>query len=188
MPQQSTASNPRAQLESILFAAGRPVKLRDLAELTSLTVADVERELDALQASYLAGGHGLELIRPSGEAGLATHPGNSHLVQGFLRQETAGELTRPQLEALAVIAYRGPISKAELELVRGVNCSLILRNLMIRGLTQLEDEASPVPRFQVTVDFLAHLGLASVRELPNFGELSQSEVVAQAAAPPEAAA
>jgi len=64
------------------------------------------------------------------------------------------------------------VSKAELEQIRGVNCSLILRNLQIRGLVQAVDEDSPLPRYKVTVDFLRFLGLTSANALPHFDSLS----------------
>ncbi len=160
------------KVESVLFAAGKPLALKKLAELTGVTVGDVEVGLTELQRLYKENGHGLEVIVHQGEAALATHPDNSELVRQFLKREELGELTRPQLEALAVIAYRGPVSKAELEQVRGVNCSLILRNLMIRGLVQVSDESEAMPRYQVTVDFLGGLGLTSAKDLPNFDSLS----------------
>lgn len=173
-----SSSTLSAKLESVLFAAGKPLTMKKLAEVTQVTVGDVEAALQELQQGYVAGGHGLEVITHQGEAALATHPDNSELVRQFLKREELGELTRPQLEALSVIAYRGPVTRAELEQVRGVNCSLILRNLMIRGLVQVSDEAAVV-RYQVTVDFLSGLGITSVRELPNFDSLSSHENLEQ---------
>ena len=160
------------KLESVLFAAGKPLSLKKLAELTEVTVGDVEQALGELQQRYKTSGHGLEVIVHQGEAVLATHPDHSELVRQFLKKEELGELTRPQLETLSVVAYRGPVSKAELEQIRGVNCSLILRNLQIRGLVQAVDEDAPLPQYQVTVDFLRFLGLTSARELPHFESLS----------------
>lgn len=161
-----------SKVESILFAAGRPLAVQKLAELAGVAAGEVAAALGQLRALYQSHGHGLELIVHQGEAALATHPDNSELVRQFLKREELGELTRPQLEALSVIAYRGPITKAELEQVRGVNCSLILRNLMIRGLVQLTDEEGAAPRYRVTVDFLSGLGFTSVEELPNYASLS----------------
>jgi segregation and condensation protein B len=162
-----------SKLESVLFAAGKPLGLKKLAEVTQVTVGDVEQALSALQERYQSQSHGLEVIVHQGEALLATHPDNSDLVRQFLKKEELGELTRPQLETLSVVAYRGPVTKSELEQIRGVNCSLILRNLMIRGLVEATDEESPIPKYQVTVDFLRFLGLKSAGELPHFESLSQ---------------
>lgn len=178
----------RSKLESILFAAGKPLSLKKLAELTGVTVGDVEGVLAELQRLYREGSHGLEIILHQGEAVLATHPDHSELVREFLKKEEYGELTRPQLEALSVLAYRGPLVRSELEQVRGVNCSLILRNLMIRGLVEESGTGEPT-RYQVTVEFLQHLGLTSLHELPHFDELSRdanlAQVVAAATKPTE---
>lgn len=168
-----------SKIESILFAAGKPLSLKKLAELTEVTVEDAESALVELQKSYIDNGHGLEIIIHQNEALLATHPAHSELVRQFLKKEELGELTRPQLETLSVIAYRGPISKAELEQIRGVNCSLILRNLQIRGLVETTNEESPLPLYQVTVDFLRFLGITSVKQLPHFDNLSSHENLEQ---------
>lgn len=167
------AENIRAKLESILFAAGKPLKLKAIAELVGVTVADVELALKELQEQYASYEHGLEVIMGGGEAVMATHPQYSDLVRQFLKKEELGELTRPQLETLSVIAYRGPLGKGELEQIRGVNCSLILRNLQIRGLVETINEDSAILKYQVTLDFLRFLGIASKHELPNFETLSQ---------------
>lgn len=172
-PQSTGPDSLVSKLESILFAAGKPLGLKKLAEIAGVTVEDVEVALEKLQAKYSASGHGLEIILHQSEAALATHPANSELVRQFLKKEELGELTRPQLEALSVLVYRGPLTKAELEQVRGVNCSLILRNLMIRGLVQVVDEETVIPKYQVSIDFLRALGVTSVHELPNYNDLSQ---------------
>ena len=160
------------KLESVLFAAGKPLSLKKLAELGQVTVGDVEQALQELQKLYQSAEHGLEVVIHQGEAVLATHPDHSELVRQFLKKEELGELTRPQLETLSVVAYRGPVTKPELEQIRGVNCSLILRNLQIRGLVQVVDEESPIPKYQVTVDFIRFLGLTATSQLPHFASLS----------------
>jgi segregation and condensation protein B len=85
-------------------------------------------------------------------------------------------LTQPSIETLTIIAYRGPISKAEIEKIRGVNCSLILRNLMIRGLVDFDiDKNNGQELYNVTVDFLQYLGLNTVEDLPDYMRLHQLE-------------
>ncbi len=163
-----------AKLEAILFAAGKPLTLKKLAEVTAASASEVQAALKELQADYESGGRGFQLIVNQGEAALATHPDLTELVQEFVKREEYGELTKPQLEALSVLSYRGPLMKSELEQVRGVNCSLILRNLMIRGLVQEVGEG-PITKYQVTVELLRHLGLSSVEELPEYQALSTDE-------------
>ena len=87
----------------------------------------------------------------------------------MVKEEVYSELTQPQLEALTIIAYRGPITKLELETIRGVNCSLILRNLLVRGLIEEKDDAVKLqPVYSVSLEMLRHLGIHGVSELPDF--------------------
>lgn len=176
----SSQNNLIAKVESILFAAGKPLSLKKLADILQVTVGDVETAVVALEEKLKQGEHGLEVILHQGEAVMATRPENSDLVSEFIKAEELGDLTRPQLEALSVLAYRGPLSKAELEQVRGVNCSLILRNLMIRGLVEAANSEAEHPRYQVTVDFLRYLGLSSVKELPEYENFIKDDNLSQA--------
>jgi segregation and condensation protein B len=91
-----------------------------------------------------------------------------------VKDETTGELTRPQLETLTVIAYRGPVSKAELEQIRGVNCTMILRNLMMRGLINEQTE-NGVAQYAVAMEFMSFLGAASAAELPDYEMLRRDK-------------
>jgi segregation and condensation protein B len=87
-------------------------------------------------------------------------------------------LSQPSLEALTIIAYRGPIAKLELERIRGVNCSLILRHLLLRGLVEEKlDKTKNENFYTVTHDFIRFLGLGSVTELPDYEKLNQAEAI-----------
>ncbi|MFH1866645.1 MAG: SMC-Scp complex subunit ScpB [Patescibacteria group bacterium] len=165
------------QLESILFVAAKPLTLKKLADITGSSAESVKEAIDELKNHYDANS-GFKLIEHGKEVELVTAPGHTELVREFLKKEELGELTRPQLEALAVIVYRGPIVKSELEQIRGVNCSLILRNLQIRGLVEQLGEGL-VPTYQVTVDFLRFLGITNVKELPNYNTLNLPETLEQ---------
>ena len=90
--------------------------------------------------------------------------------------ETTGELTRAALETLTIVVYRGPIGRAELEQIRGVNCAIILRNLLIRGLVTSEARKEKLETvYQVSLDFLKFLGLRTPQELPDYEKLNSSE-------------
>jgi segregation and condensation protein B len=120
----------------------------------------------------------VRLVEHDGKIQMTTDKASSAVVEKFLKEELTGEMTRPQLEALTIIAYRGPITKMELEQIRGVNCSLILRNLLIRGLVESQmDKKIGVPLYQVTVDFVRFLGLTDIKQLPDYEKLSNSEVI-----------
>lgn len=175
-------SSLTAKVEAILFLAARPVAIRRLAEITEAEVTDVEAALKEITERYNREGSGVKLFQQSKEYQLATAPENSKLVAKFLQEEISGELTRPSLEALTIIAYRGPITKPELEQIRGVNCSLILRNLLIRGLIQEEaDAVTKMTKYFVTLDFLKHLGVEKIEDLPDYSRLHADEVLKQVA-------
>lgn len=170
----------KSQLESLLFVAIKPLALKELANLTNTKTKDVEEALEVLGAEYKNNASGLSLIENNRQYQLTTTADNAPLVQEFLKDETSGELSQPSLEALTIIAYRGPIGKLELEKIRGVNCSLIIRNLLLRGL--IEEKYEKVREenyYTVTHDFVRFLGLNSVNDLPEYEKLRGNEVIAE---------
>ncbi len=169
-----------AQLESLLLAVSKPVAYKRLAEVLLISPTEVESALQNLQQTYKQNHSGFNLVLNHQEAALVTNPELAKLVEKFVAQEEQGELTKPQLEALTVVAYRGPITKLELEQIRGVNCSLILRNLQIRGLVEELGESAINPRYQLTTDCLRFLGVSAVRELHNYETLTSHEIIQQA--------
>lgn len=162
--------NLKHAIESLLFVSSKPLTVKRLSDVLEKKKEDVRKALDGLIADYDARDGGLVVLRSGEEYQIATDPAHSELVKGFLKDEAFGELTRPSLEALTIVAYRGPITKPELEQIRGVNCSLILRNLMIRGLVAQDGET-----YRITMDFLRHLGLKSVEDLPDYVKLNSDE-------------
>jgi len=127
--------------------------------------------MDELQAKYNTPKSGIIILQNNDEYQMTSSPDNREVAENFLKSEVSGELTRPQLETLTVISYCGPITKPELEQIRGVNCSLILRNLMLRGLVKEVNTAGLLSAYQVTMNYLRHLGLTCIDELPNYDQL-----------------
>ncbi len=169
-----------SKIESLLFIANRPLTVKRIGELCGIEKEDVEKAISELIATY-GEGRGLRLVRSGNDVQMTTAPENAEFIQEFLKDETTGELTKPSLETLTIIAYRGPITKPELEQVRGVNCSMILRNLLMRGLIEVEGDVQDLfSKYQVTVDFLRFLGLSSVEELPEYNRLNSHENIVRA--------
>src|SRR3989338_3080090 len=107
---------------------------------------------------------------------MVTSAENSQLVQDYIKEETTGELSRAALETLTIIAYRGPVSRAELEQIRGVNCAIILRHLLIRGLVEADQDRKKMQLvYNITFDFLKFLGLNQQSDLPDYAKLNSSE-------------
>lgn len=167
-----------SKIESLLFVSGKPLGIRKLAEVCQATQDEVREGIKALRERFEKEGSGLMIIQTKDSVSLGTATGNTGLIQSFLKDELTGELTRPALETLTIIAYRGPITKPEIEQIRGINCSLILRNLLLRGLIEVDDKGGRAqPVYSITLDFLRYLGVSSVEELPDYGKLSAPDLL-----------
>lgn len=173
----------KTKIESLLFISNKPLSIKWIVNFLSRTgekakKEDVEKAIDELKEKYNIKESGIRMIQSGDEAQMVTSPSSVDIVKIFLKDDMTGELTPASLETLTVIAYRGPIAKSELEQIRGVNCSLIIRNLLIRGLIDVYEERGQ-NYYQITTDFLKHLGIDSVNQLPDYEKLRQSENLEQ---------
>lgn len=163
------------KIESLLFISHKPLSLKELVNFMGVTQEEVVQALSELEQEYSEKGGGIQMLKLEDKYQLSTSADSTDVVSKFIKAEITGELTKPSLEALTIIAYRGPISKAELELIRGVNCSMILRNLLMRGLIEAqEDKKKCITYYSITFDFLKHLGLGRVEDLPDFEKLNRN--------------
>ena len=171
----------QSKIESILFVASKPISVKRMASVLKTSAKEVAASLAELRAKYNQPDSGIALLQNGEEWQMAANAENKEVSENFLKSEVSGELTRPQLETLTVISYCGPITKPELEQIRGVNCGLILRNLMLRGLVkENEDSANLLPTYEITMDYLRHLGLNSLAELPDYSLLHQHPYITNA--------
>jgi len=168
----------KSKIESLLFITTRPLSVNKIAELVEGDKEEVRAELNRLFDEYNQSGKGINLQKIGSDYQMVTNADNSKMISEFLKEEITGELTPASLETLTVIAYRGPITRSELELIRGVNCSIILRNLMIRGLIEeIEDKKNMVEKYQITFDFMKHLGITEPSQLPEYEHLNSAEAL-----------
>ncbi len=166
----------KRDLESLLFVAAHPLSVKKLAQLTKHEPAAVASALAELQQEYNRDEKGIQIQQSGQQFQFVSSPLAAKLVTEFLRDEQSGDLTDPAIETLTIIAYRGPLAKSELDQIRGVNCSLILRHLLIKGLVEMnEDKNEMVVKYSVTFDFLRFLGLRSIAELPDYEKLRHDE-------------
>lgn len=169
-----------SKIESLLFVSGKPLSVKKIAELIKAESDKVKDALENLMKKHNTADAGINILKNSQSYQMATGPANRKLVQDFLKDEMTGELTKPSLETLTIIAYRGPITKPEIEQIRGVNCSLILRNLLIRGLVEAEENKKEMKiYYNVTFDFMRYLGITDVQGLPDYEKLNQNENLIQ---------
>ena len=162
-----------ALLESLLFVAAEPVEPGQLARTLDLPVAAVEQGLVELAAFYKHAGRGLRVQIHNGKAQLVTAPAAAAYIETFLDLDASTRLSGPALEALAVIAYRQPVTRAQIEAVRGVDCAGVLRSLLQRGLIaemgRLETVGRPI-LYGVTERFMQQFGLVEMNDLPPLEE------------------
>lgn len=181
-------SRLKSQIVSILFVAPKPVTLKELKDTLEADEEEIKQAIGQLVLNN--SNSGVVVLAHNDRLQLATNPENSPQVKKFLSLELREKLTDAALETLAIITYRQPISKAEIENIRGVNSQYILRQLLIRGL--IEKTASSSDRrqqlYKTTLEFMQHMGIADMKELPEFEELTRNIQLATAApleVPPE---
>ena len=162
-----------ALLESLLFVAAEPVEPKQLARTLDLPVDAVAQGLTELAAFYKQAGRGLRVQFHNGKAQLVTASAAAGYIETFLDLDASTRLSGPALEALAVIAYRQPVTRAQIEAVRGVDCAGVLRSLLQRGLIvevgRLETAGRPI-LYGVTERFMQQFGLAEMNDLPPLEE------------------
>ncbi len=156
-------------IESLLFVADKPVSPAQLAKTLGLTPPEIEAALNELAESLVREGRGLRLQEQHGCWRLVTMPEAARHIETFLQLDLTTKLSAPSLETLAIIAYRQPVTRPQIEAVRGVDCGAVLRSLIQRGLVEevgrLETVGRPI-LYSVTEHFMHHFGLTTMRDLP----------------------
>lgn len=155
------------QIEALLFWKNESVSVTWLYKAFGKSREEIEQALKVLDGDLHV--RGVILQRNGDEVALKTAPGATALIERFSKEELAKELTPSALETLSIIAYRGPISKKEIDYIRGVNSGFILRALMIRGLVEKEEEsAGRGILYKPTLDLLSLLGISKLEELEEY--------------------
>ncbi|MEA1963220.1 MAG: SMC-Scp complex subunit ScpB [Patescibacteria group bacterium] len=168
----------KPKIESLLFISAKPMAIKQLAELIKKDKKEIEKAGQELVAEYKNNKKGVQVIKNGSKLQMVSSPENAKLIREFIKDETTGELSRPSLETLTIIAYRGPVSKIDLDRIRGVNCSLILRNLLIRGLIKAKNDSKKQEiYYTITFDFIRFLGINDARELPDYEKLSKDDTL-----------
>jgi segregation and condensation protein B len=157
-----------SQIEAILFYKNEPLEIKKLAKLVERSEGEVKEALKNL--ANILESRGICLIATETEVSLATAPAMKDAIEQIAKDEMSREIGKAGLETLAIILYNGPISRREIDYIRGVNSSFILRNLCIRGLVEKETDPKDqrIFRYKNSLNLLAHLGLKTIEELPDF--------------------
>lgn len=168
----------KSKIESLLFISAKPMAASQLADLLKADKKEIIKNADELLENYKNNQSGLQIVKDGSKYQMVSAPENAKVIQEFIKDETTGELSRPSLEALTIIAYRGPVSKIDLDRIRGVNCALILRNLLIRGLIEGKfDKKKNDTYYTASFDFIRFLGLNSLADLPDYERLHKDDTI-----------
>lgn len=158
-------------IEGFLFYKSAPQKKQTIIKILGLTEEDFSNAILVLKERLQNGA--IRLIETDDEVRLALCSEMSPIIDEMRKSELKSDIGKAGAETLAIILYRGPVSRAEIDRVRGVNSSFILRNLMIRGLIDRNyDKKSASYKFSATTELLAYLGITDKTELPDFSNLN----------------
>lgn len=158
-------------LESLAFVSNHPLKPKTLAVFLNQTEENIREAFLRLAARRKD--FGVVLLQNGEEFQMATNPKYSPQVKDFLNADLREKLTDATLEVLGIITYRQPVTKSEIEVIRGVNSQYSIRHLLMRGLIEKtqnpSDQRSVI--YKTTTEFLQHMGLSSISDLPDFQAL-----------------
>lgn len=169
-----------AKIEGLLFYKGEDMETKKLAELLKVDEAQINEALNKLEQSLV--GRGLVLVRANNRVVLGISKDLSSIIEEIRKEEITKDLTKASLDTLAIILYKSDssdesagISRSEIDYIRGVNSSFILRNLLVRGLIEKIVDKKDTRRmlYRPTFDTLTYMGITKIEDLPNYNEVKK---------------
>lgn len=171
-------SSLKNQVESILLVAEKPVSTKEISASTGEMTSLVQKALVELMGDYKD--RGIKIIKKGDYYSMVTDPACGEVVSRFLNEELRHDLTPAALETLSVVTYKQPITRGDVEEIRGVNSDQVIRNLLIRGLIaevgRRETPGRPI-LYGTTMEFLQYFGINSEAELPQLVEEAPETLV-----------
>jgi segregation and condensation protein B len=168
-------------IEAILLFKNEPVTMTELSKYTGETVDNVKETVRELQEFY--SDRGIVVITDGDKVSFGTHKETSSLIEKLQKEEFSRDLGRAGLETLSIVLYKGPISRREIDYIRGVNSGFIVRNLLVRGLIERSESETGERSFSYkpTLELLRYLGVTKREDLPEFkNAFEKLEMFAQA--------
>jgi len=156
------------KIEGLLFYKGEPATYTSLSKTLGADRGEIINACTNLQEELKE--RGIVLVVSEDEVALQTHPDLQKTIETIAKEEFEGPLTKNALETLSIILYHGPLSKPQIDYIRGVNSNFILRNLSVRGLVDKKKDPndSRTHRYSASLDMLSHLGMKRVEDLPEY--------------------
>ncbi len=157
-----------SQIEAILFYKAEPLSVKRLAQILKKDETEIRNAVRELKEELK--GRGLALVEWEDEVTLGTSRDVAHLIETLTKEELTKDLGKAGLETLSIILYQGPLARADIDYIRGVNSNFILRNLLIRGLIERVENPKDHRSFlyKPSLELISHLGLSHITELPDY--------------------
>lgn len=163
-------------IEAVLFASDEPLTADRLAKIVETGVKQIRAHVEALNESYKTNGNAFRIEQIAGGYQMLTLGPYNHWLKKLLRARSDGKLSPAAIETLAIIAYKQPVIRADIEAIRGVAAGEMIRSLMYKGLAKIVGRAEVLGRpmlYGTTKKFLEHFGLNSLKDLPKIEELKK---------------
>ncbi len=157
-----------SQIEALLFWKAETLSIKKIASILEKDIDEVKEGIKKLRESL--NGRGLTLIEWEDDVTLGTAKEVSELIEKLNKEELSKDLGKAGLETISIILYQGPISRADIDYIRGVNSQFILRNLLIRGLIERVDNPQDQRSFlyKPTLELMSYLGISRIQDIPEF--------------------
>lgn len=167
-------NNLEKQIEAVLFWKGEPITIKKLAQIFSKTEEEISVALNSLETKI--SDRGIIIVRKEDEITLGTSKDTGDIIEKLTKEELVKDLGKAGLETLSIVIYQGPISRAEIDYIRGVQSTFILRNLLIRGLvekvTNPNDQRSFL--YKPSFELLSYMGISKIEDMPEFAEAKKA--------------
>lgn len=175
---RETVTDVERDIEALLFASDEPISLRRLSALLgNVSTRAVRGGIDSLNGFYRDHARSFEIVEVAGGYQMTTLPAFAGIVTKLLGSKRKARLSKPALETLAIIAFKQPVSRLDIEQIRGVNCDGVLSTLLDRGLIEVTGRGEGIGKpylYATTKRFLEYLGLKDHRDLPSMAEIERS--------------
>lgn len=172
----------KSAIESLIFISNKPLLIDDLKKLfTDLGATEIRAIVEALKKEYEERFSGMRIMEIAGGFQMVTTPENAAVIKDFYKIKHTEKLTGPSLETLAIIAYKQPVTRIDIEAIRGVNCDGVVKSLLEKNLIRIMGRKEVIGRpfvYGTTRFFLDYFGLKSLTELPKIEEFAQQDMLA----------
>ena len=158
------------QIEAVLFHRAQAMKVRDLAKILDISVDEAEDAIETLKVNLQD--RGVTLLEMDGKVMLGTTPETAVIIEKLIKDDLKRDLGKAGLETLTIVMYAAPLTRSDIDYIRGVNSSYILKNLLVRGLVErVHDKTHNKFYYRPTFELLSFIGLTKITDLPDYTEV-----------------